>query len=379
MKINGQVQFRVKGLSAEKLLNAARTRHISFSRVKRDKNRSLLLRCSPKDYAVFSEMAREKGFEISPAQPVGWLQLEKRLIRRIGLWAGALIALGLLIWALGYVWEVRVENAGAYLGEVSLFLKEQGIQPGIRRSAVSLSTLRDKLEWRLPKVKWVRVQWQGVSLVVRLEEGEPPPDTVSFVGSGNVVAAADGLIQRITTYAGTPAVKAGDFVKTGQMLIKGEERGKEGELHPVKACGEVIARQWIVVKTSVPVTETVSVPSGRKTVLRMIASPFFTWCREEKPNYLTSDLDCRNVSLGGAWLPVWMVRETYWEVSVREQNRDLEEVKREGTQAAVFGLNQAIINDETVDKWINFSMIEGNTITVTATAEVLRDIGRRQQ
>ena len=67
------------------------------------------------------------------------------------------------------------------------------------------------------------------------------------------------------------------------------------------------------------------------------------------------------------------------EVSLREQGRDLEEVKREGTRAAVFGLNQATMNDETVDKWINFSMIEGDTMTVTATAEILRDIGRRQQ
>ena len=89
--MNGQVQFRVKGLSAEKLLNEARKQGIAFSRVKREKSRSLLLRCSPKDYAAFSEMAREKGFEVSPAQPVGWLRLKKQLTKRVGLWAGALI------------------------------------------------------------------------------------------------------------------------------------------------------------------------------------------------------------------------------------------------------------------------------------------------
>ena len=377
--MNGQVQFRVKGLSAEKLLNEARKRGIAFSRVKREKSRSLLLRCSPKDYAAFSEMAREKGFEVSPVQPVGWLRMKKQLTKRIGLCAGALIVLGLLIWAMGYVWEVRVENAGAYLGEVRMFLDAEGVRPGIRRSSVRLSELQDKLVWRLPKVKWVRAEWQGVSLVVRLEEGVPPPDTVSDEGSGDVVAAADGLIQRITTYAGTPAVKAGDFVKAGQILIKGEERGKDGDVHPVSARGEVIARQWVVVKTRVPVTETVSVPTGRETVLRVIGTPVFTWHREEAPDYLTSDIDCRAVPLGGAWLPVWMVRETFMEVSLREQGRDLEEVKREGTRAAVFGLNQATMNDETVDKWINFSMIEGDTMTVTATAEILRDIGRRQQ
>ena len=361
--MSGQVQFRVRGLSAEKLLNAARQQGISFSRVKREKSRSLLLRCSEKDYEAFRPLAQEKGFEISEAQPVGLLRLEKRLAKRIGLWAGALIVLGLLIWALGYVWEVRVENAGAYLGEVRTFLDELGVRPGIRRSGVNLSDLRGKLEWRLPTVKWVRTEWQGVSLVVRLEEGVPPPEIASNEGTGDVVAASDGLIQRVTTYAGTPTVKAGDFVKAGQTLIR----------------GEVVARQWVSVTTRVPMTETVSEPTGRQTVLRAVETPFFVWQREEEPSYLTYDRNREILPLGGAWLPVWLVRETFAEVSLRPRSRDLDEAKREGAQAAIFALNQALNNEETVDKWMKFDMIEGDTITVTATAEILRDIGRRGQ
>ena len=377
--MSGQVQFRVKGLSAEKLLNAVRQQGISFTRVKREKSRSLLLRCAQKDYEAFSSLAREKGFEVSAAQPVGFLRLEKRLAKRISLWAGALAAVGLLIWALGYVWEVRVENAGAYLGEVKTFLNELGIHPGIRRSGVHLSDLRDKLEWRLPKVKWVRAEWQGVSLVVRLEEGVPPPNVVSNEGTGNIVAASDGLIQRVTAYAGTPAVKAGDFVKTGQTLIRGEERGKDGTAHPVQARGEVIARQWISVAARVPVMETASEPTGRKTVFRVIDTPFFSWQREKEPDYLTSDREKETLPLGGVWLPVWVVRETFTEVSLHPRRRDVEEAKREGAQAAIFALNQALINEETVDKWMKFDMIEGDAITVTATAEILKDIGRRGQ
>ena len=377
--MNGQVQFRVKGLSAEKLLNTVRQQGISFTRVKREKSRSLLLRCAQKDYEAFSSLAREKGFEVSAAQPVGFLRLEKRLAKRISLWAGALAAVGLLIWALGYVWEVRVENAGAYLGEVKTFLNELGIHPGIRRSGVHLSDLRDKLEWRLPKVKWVRAEWQGVSLVVRLEEGVPPPNVVSNEGTGNIVAASDGLIQRVTAYAGTPAVKAGDFVKTGQTLIRGEERGKDGTAHPVQARGEVIARQWISVAARVPVMETASEPTGRKTVFRVIDTPFFSWQREKEPDYLTSDREKETLPLGGVWLPVWVVRETFTEVSLHPRRRDVEEAKREGAQTAIFALNQALINEETVDKWMKFDMIEGDAITVTATAEILKDIGRRGQ
>ena len=43
---------------------------------------------------------------------------------------------------------------------------------------------------------------------------------------------------------------------------------------------------------------------------------------------------------------------------------------------AVFELNKTLFSDEILDKWIVFSMIEGDTITVTATAEALSFIGR---
>ena len=207
----------------------------------------------------------------------------------------------------------------------------------------------------------------------------PPPEIASNEGTGDVVAASDGLIQRITTYAGTPAVKAGDFVKAGQTLIRGEERGKDGTAHPVQARGEVIARQWVSVTTRVPMTETVSEPTGRQTVLRTVETPFFVWQREEEPSYLTYDRNREILPLGGAWLPVWLTREIFAEVSLRPQSRDLDEAKREGAQTAIFALNQALNNEETVDKWMKFDMIEGDTITVTATAEILRDIGRRGQ
>ena len=56
----------------------------------------------------------------------------------------------------------------------------------------------------------------------------------------------------------------------------------------------------------------------------------------------------------------------------------MEEVKEEGKKAAVFALNQALFSEKTVDKWLDFDMIEEGKITVTATAEVLRSIGRYQ-
>ena len=46
------------------------------------------------------------------------------------------------------------------------------------------------------------------------------------------------------------------------------------------------------------------------------------------------------------------------------------------SRAALNQLNLLAIHDETVDKWLNFSMIERDIIVVEATAEVARQIAQ---
>ena len=277
-----------------------------------------------------------------------------------------------------FVWQVRVENAGAYAGEVRAYLREIGVMPGMRRADVDLVGLREKLEWRLPRVKWVRTEFSGVALVVRLEEGVPLPPREEEA-PGNVVAAEDGILRRLTAYAGTPAARAGDLVRAGQVLIRGEEKGQNGEMIPVKARGEAIARVWVSARVRLPLKETVSLPTGREAERRVLVSPFFSWSAQRAPDYLTCDREIARMTVGGAWVPLVLQRETYWEAALEKWDREAEEVKQEGAKAALYALRQALYDQEMVDKWINFSMIEGDTITVEATAEVIREIGRYQK
>ncbi len=180
----------------------------------------------------------------------------------------------------------------------------------------------------------------------------------------------------IATYAGTPQVRPGDLVRAGQVLIKGEERGDNGELRAVQARGEVMARVWVTAKARLPLTEYRSIPTGERTERRVIRTPFFDVSAEEEPAYLTADKSIEAMPLGGVFFPVQLLRVMYQEVSLEETERDLEDVKREGARAALQRLEQMVIHDETVDKWMKFSMIERDTIEVEAMAEVIRQIGR---
>lgn len=379
MKGRMQVRFRLEGLGAEKLLNAARQKGLTPVRAERGKNREIYLQCPKHTYPAFCELAREKGFAVGKAEPLGAYRLLLRLFSRRGLWVGAVLGMLLLVYAMGMLWQISIENAGPYEGEVRLFLKEMGVEIGMRRRDVDLAQLRERLEWRLPRVKWVQAEWQGVALRVRLETGTPPPEIQSAGAPGDVVAQEDGLLTRLTVYAGTPVAKAGDFVRAGEILIRGEEKGKAGEMIPVKARGEAIASSWVIARVQLPLDEMLSLPTGREKQARALATPFFSLATAGEPDFLTFDRETEILPLGGAWCPLWLERRRYIEVALEKSSREEEAVRQEGIKAALRMLYETQNPNEIVDKWVDFSMIEGDTIVVAVTAEISRDIGRYQK
>ena len=374
----GYVRLRLRGLNAEKLLNAARRQGIRLRHIRREENRELSLLLPAREEAAFREIAEEKGYWTGTSIPIGMLSLERGILKRWSLLLGGLLAAALAMLLLSRIWTVRIENAGPYAGEVRTVLQEAGVQAGVPKSEISLKELRETLEWRLPQIQWAHVRWEGVSLVVRLEQGTAQPAPEPSAERMDVVAARDGLIRRLTVYAGTPMVQAGDMVKAGQLLIRGEEKSAEGNTVAVRARGEAKASVWYASRVRMPLTSLRSLPTGRTFARRVVASPYMTWCPADTPDYLVSDVEISNLPVGGVWLPVWIQRETYAEAMPETIARDAQEVRSEAEQAALRALDGALIADETVDKWINFSMIEGDFVIAEAAAEAVRDIGRRE-
>lgn len=371
-----RVRVRLTGLGAEKLFNQARRQGIRLYQVRREKDRALTVVCSLRNAPQFQALAREKGFDVGPIQPQGGLRVATQLVRRWGLGVGLVVCMAALAYLMSFVWEVRIENAGPYGGEVRAYLEELDVRPGIRRREIDLNALREKLEWRLPQVKWVRTGYAGVALVISLEEGTPPPQAQGAGKPGDVVASADGILIRLTTYAGTPVAKAGDVVRAGQVLIRGRERGGGGELVPVKARGEALARVWVSAKAAIPMEEIVTRPTGQETPRRVLCCPLGAWPIGDTPPYLTWDERITEESLGGAWLPLWLRRETYLEASLEKAQRPQEEVKREAGAGAVSLLARLTVGEQPIHTFLTFASQQTGMLEATATAELRRDIGR---
>lgn len=374
MKERGRVRLLLEGLGAERLINELWKKQVPLARVRRSPKRGVVLESRERDWQLVAKTAGSKGFRVTVLKPGFGQRIRTGLKRRWALAAGLLLGTALSALAFSFVWAVEVENAGAYAGEVRLFLEENNIRPGIPLAGVDAARVQDGLQWRLPRVKWVWVKKEGVRLKIKLEEGVTKEQRPA--ASGDVVAARAGVLERLTVFAGTPVCKAGDAVEAGQVLIEGREMGRDGAWQQVQAAGEAVARVWASESVRMETRELKTAPTGRQKERILFQTPFGVYTWEEEPAYLLADREYTVYGLPGVWLPVQVVLERVTEVSGEWVARDEAEVAREAQQAAEEALVRAWPGTRDIDKFTKISMIERGIIEVTATAQWTEDIAQ---
>ncbi|HML47584.1 MAG TPA: sporulation protein YqfD, partial [Clostridia bacterium] len=318
----GSVQFMLEGLSLEKMLNLCLQQGILLENVSRPTVRSLSARVAYSDFAAIQDMAERRGWKLTVGMVSGIPKVRRFVWKRAALVAGILIFLAVAWGMSACVWQIRIEGAGPYVGEVRTVLKEQQVQLGRFGFTIDVESLRTALERRLTGLAWVSVELDGVRLTVYCVQGEIPGEKTGNGRPGDVTAEVDGVIESVRVSAGTAAVKPGDVVRAGQVLIYGRERSWQQAVRPVRASGQILARVWYQAEVVVPATEWVTVPTGEVTERAVYCSPWIEWSFSQAPeNAKDLDFSERRLVIGGV-LPVWVRLERYEAVTLEERDRD---------------------------------------------------------
>ena len=373
-------RYEIRGLGIERLLDGLQKAGIPLYDVRRVQAHCVRFSVPLDQCAQAEGFAADHGFSVAELPDSGSMRQLNQLKRRWLFLPLLTVAIAVLMLSLQFIWRIEVIDAGIYGGEVLQYLAEANIHPGVRKQAVDLHALTDGLQYRLPQIAWASAEIQGITLRVQIIPGVPTPDLSANIGGqpADVIAACDGIIEKLDVYAGTAKVKAGDTVRKGQVLIEGLERGRLGnEYRPVPARGRVLARTWVHAQAASDMLETRSTPTGNTSTQSVLRCPWYAYSAEDEPNYLTCDMETRRTPIGGAWVPLWVESKTYTEVALERFARPLEDLQAECGLAAMQKIFSLCNNkDEIIDKNIIFSMIEGETIFADAYAELLTEIGR---
>lgn len=141
--------------------------------------------------------------------------------------------------------------------------KENGLYPGRFVGQVDLEHCKRQISLDFPELFFVEISRRGVSMEIRIAKRIDISPAQLPRGPGDVVAACDGVIEEVLVRKGTAAVRSGDTVVKGQVLIYGWQ-GLEG---PVAADGIVTARVWASAYAECPILHKELHPSGEQQSL----------------------------------------------------------------------------------------------------------------
>jgi similar to stage IV sporulation protein len=260
------------------------------------------------------EVARRTHTRVHVVERGGAPFLIRRLRRRPVLVLGAVGVLAAL-WVFGNrIWFIQVDGGDARTQAAVLAVAAaEGLRAGTPRAAVDPVRLSAELTARIPAVAWAGIRVQGVRAEVSVAERQGTgAGEVATTGPYDLVAAADGVVERVLVLRGKALVVPGQTVVRGQVLIA----GANGAVSPR---GAVTALVWYHKTTEIALRRAVAVPTGRQAVRWRLL--LFGW----------------RIALGGAGLPFadyrlttreWVIRWRSLEVPVALQALRYQEVDR---------------------------------------------------
>lgn len=205
---------------------------------------TLVAECSPKDYKRLHSIAFAHGGVVKVEKRHGVFLALSRYSNRVGLAIGTVACIILFSILSGFIWNIEiVGNDKLSQSEISNFLDENGFRTGAFWKSVDKSVVEDLMMAGFDEIAWVHINRFGTTARVEISETVEKPNVVEENSATNLKATKDGVIVSAITYNGWQAVKVGESVRAGDILVSGvyeSEKAKENLF--AHARGEFIAR-----------------------------------------------------------------------------------------------------------------------------------------
>ena len=241
---SGTIKIEVKLFNSEQFLNLLWNSGIRIHNIKKIDKSTMIMEIDYEDYKAVKEAAKRVQGKVSIVSSRGGVFFLGRVKRKIGIVIGFFSFIILLYVLSNFIWSIKIETK-MYISpyEIRQQLKEIGVLEGINKNSIDVYELEEKLQNLNGDIMWSNIRVEGSTLKVTIEEKITPPLDIEEDTSAGVIAKMDGEVKRIYTTSGTAAVKPGDIVKSGDVLVYPYEGTGEYQ-YDVAAKGSVLANTF---------------------------------------------------------------------------------------------------------------------------------------
>lgn len=246
--VSNQVRCLVTGEETLRFVNLCRNNGIELRHLVRREN-AIQMEIDAKNFKKLRPLVRKTHVKIHILNRHGPAFFFYRHKRRWWFLLGMTVFAGMIYILSLFVWQIDIDGNCKYTDALILqALAKMDVKTGCRKSEIDLPKIEEELRIMYNEITWVSASIAGTKLQIELREGdlkisgssgggqtgnvkrvenrENNPKTQNGESEtdlpANLVADEDAIITNLVVRRGTVAVRYGDEVKKGDVLIEGK-------------------------------------------------------------------------------------------------------------------------------------------------------------
>lgn len=220
--LRGWVQIVICGAEPQRVLNQFVKHKIAFWKIEHPDELTVVCRIAGRDFSQAERIALAAMSTVKITEAHSFARSFGGLKKRPALLSGVVLAVLLALFLQNFVWTVEIEgNKIIPTRQLQQQLYEVGVRFGAWGPSLDQTSLKFQLVNRLDRLAWVGVNRRGGRVTVSVTEREPDAEDLDRRVFTDLVAVCPGIITKTDVYNGFAAVRPGDAVVTGQLLVTG--------------------------------------------------------------------------------------------------------------------------------------------------------------
>ncbi len=304
----------------------------------------LTLKTSKKAFRKMIKPAYKASCRVKIIKKAGLPFKLARLKKRKAFVLGAAFFIFVLMFLNSFVWTVRVDGNEKISEEEIKFLASYcGLRQGVVKYKVDEKKFSENALRCEPRLSWIWPEIKGTVCYIHVREKTSSSPPVDVKKPADVIAKRSGIIRDITVKRGWSAVKEGDSVTEGQILISSVKEG----FTPVHALGEVLASYWVEeVDIASTKKEIVTYTGREKTYYSVVLGSFgmsFRFSGKAPYESFKEKREEKNIKLFGEIdLPLMLEKVCYMETVEEEKIIPMENAVNETKDRIIKGFSEKL-------------------------------------
>ncbi len=214
MYFRGYLKIDLKGNALSRLIDQLVNAEIKMWKVKKITPDHYQAYIFAADFEKIRPIIRKRLCQIRIVEKIGLPFILNILKKRYFVLVAVSLVIAIIILSNNLVLTVNISGTEREY-EIRRLLENVGIRPGRFKSEFDLDKLENKLQLEDTQIQWLDLRWQGTVLNVKVIDKKE----VEKNDKVHLVANRYGVIEELIVLQGIPAVKEGDTVLPGDLLI----------------------------------------------------------------------------------------------------------------------------------------------------------------